>query len=67
MTKKGQQTRFMEEEGRRGFDSRGQNNTQGLKITEKLGYSFCTARVWTFAWLGWPRKMAVPSPVGDEK
>ena len=34
MTKKGQQTRFMEEEGGRGFDSRGQN-TQGLKITEK--------------------------------
>ena len=35
ITKKGQQTRFMEEEGGRGFDSRGQNNTQGLKITEK--------------------------------
>ena len=33
-TKKGLQTSFMEEGGR-GFDSRGRNNTQGLKITEK--------------------------------
>ena len=29
--------------------------------------SLCTSSGWTFAWLGWPRKMAVPSPVGDVK
>ena len=46
--------------GGRGFDSRGRTNTQGLKITEKWRY-------WTFAWLGWSRKMAVPSPLGDVK
>ena len=32
-------------------------NTQGLKITQK----------WRFAWLGWPRKIAVLSPVKDVK
>ena len=37
-----------------------------LKITEKWRYSLCTASGETFAWLGWPRKMAVPTtPVGD--
>ena len=39
-----------------GFDPRA-GNTQGLKITQK----------WRFAWLGWPRKVAVPSPVKDVK
>ena len=29
-----------------------------------LRYSLCTASGWTFAWLGWPRKMTVSSPVG---
>ena len=53
--------------GGRGFDSRGRTNTQGLKITEKWRYSLCPAGGWTFAWLGWPRKMAVPSPLGDVK
>ena len=43
--------------GGRGFDSQGRTNTQGLKITEK----------WRFAWLGWSRKMVVPSPVKDVK
>ena len=44
--------------GGRGFDSRGRTNTR--KVTEKWRY-------WTFAWLGWSRKMAVPSPLGDVK
>ena len=44
--------------GRR-LDSRCQTNTQGLKITEKWRYYL--------AWLGWPRKMAVPCTVGDVK
>ena len=45
----------------------GQVLRDGLKITGKWRYSLCTASGWTFAWLGWPRKMAVPSPVGDVK
>ena len=53
--------------GGRGFDSRGRTITQGLKMTEKWGYFLCTASGETFAWLGWPRKMAVPSPLGDVK
>ena len=52
--------------GRR-FDSRDQTNTQGLKITEKWRSFLCPAGGWTFAWLGWPCKMAVPSPLGDVK
>ena len=36
-----------------------------LKITEKWRYFICPANGWIFAWLGWPRKMAVPSPIGD--
>ena len=51
--------------GDRGFDSQGRASTQGLKITENWRYSLCTASGWTFAWLGWPRKMAVPSQVGN--
>ena len=50
----------------RGIDSQGRNNTQGLKITEKWRYSLCTASVWNLTWLGWPCKVALPSPVGDE-
>ena len=46
--------------GGRGFDSRGRTKTQGLKITGKWRYL-------TFAWLGWSREMAVPSPLGDVK
>ena len=42
--------------GGQGFDS------QGLKMTEKWRYCFCPANGWTFARLGWPHKMAVPSP-----
>ena len=53
--------------GGSGFDSRNRTNTQGLKMTEKWRYCFCPANGWTFAWLGWPRKMAIPSPVGDVK
>ena len=53
--------------GGRGFDSWGWTITQGLKITEKWRYSLYTSSGWTFAWLGWPRKMAVPSPVRDVK
>ena len=53
--------------GGRGFDSQGRTNTQGLKITEKWRYSLCPESGWTFAWLGWPRKMAVPSPLGGVK
>ena len=53
--------------GGRGFDSRGWTNTQGLKITEKWSHSLCSARGETFACLGWPSKMAVPSSVGDVK
>ena len=52
--------------GGRGFDSRGRTITQGLK-TEKWRYFLCTARCWTFAWLEWPGKMAVPFPVRDVK
>ena len=37
------------------------------KITEELRYSLCTVSGLTFAWLGWPRIMAIPSPVGDVK
>ena len=44
--------------GGRGFDSRDRNNTHGLKITGKWRYSLCLASGRTFAWLGWPRKMA---------
>ena len=52
----------------RGFDSRGWTITQGLlKITENWRYSLCTASGWTFAWLGWSRKMVVLYPVGDVK
>ena len=51
--------------GGRGFDSRDQTNTQGLKITEYWRYALCTANSQTFARLGWPRKIVVPSPVGD--
>ena len=47
--------------GGRGFDSRDRTNTQGVKITEKWRYFLCLANGWTLAWLGWPRKMAVPS------
>ena len=36
-------------------------------MTEKWRYFLCTASSETFAWLGWPRKMAVPSPLGDVK
>ena len=46
--------------GGRGFDSRGQTNTQGLKITKKWSHSLCSASSKTFAWLGWPHEMAVP-------
>ena len=53
--------------GGRGFDSRGRTITQSLKITEKWRYFLCTASGETFAWLGWPRKMAVPSPLEDVK
>ena len=53
--------------GARGFDSPSWTNTQCLKITGKLSYCLCTANGKTFAWLWWPRKMAVPSPVGDVK
>ena len=53
--------------GGRRFDSLGRTITQGLKMTEKWRYSLCTASGETFAWLGWPRKMAVPSPLGDVK
>ena len=53
--------------GGRGFDSRGRTITQGLKMTEKWRYFLCTASGETFAWLGWPRKMAVPSPLGEVK
>ena len=42
-------------------------NTQGLKITEKWRYFLCPENGQTFAWRGWPREMAVPSPVGDLK
>ena len=38
-----------------------------LKITEKWRYFLCPASGWTLAWLGWPRKMAVPSPLGNVK
>ena len=53
--------------GGRGFESRGRTITQGLKMTEKWRYFLCTASGETFAWLGWPRKMAVPSPLGEVK
>ena len=54
--------------GGRGFDSLGRTITQlGLKITEKWRYSICTASIWIFAWLRWPRKMVVMSPVRDVK
>ena len=53
--------------GGSGFDSRDRINTQGLKITEKWRYCLCSANGQTFAWLGWPRKMAFSSPVGDVK
>ena len=54
--------------GGRGFDSRGRTNTQGLKMTEKLRHYLCpAANGQTFVWLGWPRKMEVPSSVGDVK
>ena len=36
-------------------------------MTEKWRYFLCTASGETFAWLGWPRKLAVPSPLGDVK
>ena len=53
--------------GGRGFDCQGRTITQGLKMTERWRYFLCTASGETFAWLGWPRKMAVPSPLGDVK
>ena len=53
--------------GCRGFNSRDQTNTQVLKMTEKWRYCLCPANGWTFEWLGWPPKMAVPSLVGDVK
>ena len=53
--------------GGRGFDSRGRTKTRGLEITEKWRYCLCPANGYIFAWLGWPRKMAVPSLVGDVK
>ena len=53
--------------GGREFDSRGRTKTQGLKITEKWSHSLCSASGETFAWLGWPRKMAVPSSVWRRK
>ena len=46
--------------GGRGFDSRGRTVTQGLKMTEIWSYFLCTAGGETFAWLRWPRKMAIP-------
>ena len=49
--------------GDRGFDSRGWTVTQGLIMTEKWRESLCTSSGRSFAWLGWPLKMAVPSPV----
>ena len=53
--------------GRR-LDSRGQTNTEGIKITEKWRYSFCTASSLPFTWLTWACKMAVPvQVVGDVK
>ena len=36
-------------------------------MTEKWRYFLCTASGETFARLGWPRKMVVPSPLGDVK
>ena len=53
--------------GGRGFDSLGRTISEGLNITEKWRYSLCTPTGETFAWLGWPRKMAAPSPLGDVK
>ena len=54
--------------GGRGFDSRAWTITQGLlKISEKWRCSLCTSSGWTFPWLGWPGKVAVLPPVGDEK
>ena len=53
--------------GDRGFDSPGLTSTQGVKITEKWRYHFCTASGETFTWLRWPCKRAVVSPVGDIK
>ena len=34
-------------------------------MTEKWRYCLCPEDGQTFAWLGWPGKMAVPSSVGD--
>ena len=46
------------------FDFWDQTNTQGLNMTEKWRYCLCPAN--SFAWLWWPRKMAVPTPAGDK-
>ena len=42
-------------------------NTQRLKNDWVMKVLLCPANDWTFAWLGWTRKLAVPSPVGDVK
>ena len=51
--------------GDREFFSLGSSNTHCLKITEKWRYFLCPENGKTFAWLGWPCEMAVPSPQGD--
>ena len=53
--------------GGHGFDSWGWTNSQSLKITEKWRYCLCSANGETFAWLGWPLILEVPSPAGDVK
>ena len=50
-----------------GLISWGGTMMQGLKITEKWRYTLFTASGETFAWLRWPHKLAVPSPVGEVK
>ena len=41
--------------------------TGRTEVTEKWSYSLCLENGWTYAWLGWPRKMAFPSSEGDVK
>ena len=41
--------------------------TGRTEVTEKWTYSLCLENGWTYAWLGWPRKMAFPSSEGDVK
>ena len=36
-----------------------------LKLLRNEGTLFALQQAGTLAWLGWPRKMAIPSPVGD--